>query len=123
MAKHSGKISSAALGALTNQNQSNSGTPEQTIQNPLAAISNKMKNSEVLEPEFTGIARSVICRDNQGFKNFQIATLYIEKGKVVKMDLSDMWANFETAAILEHVSHVSMININNHWEDGKAFTE
>jgi len=83
--------------------------------------SDRMKNSTVYNPLFTGLARSVECYDNQGFKNFRILTLHLEQGKVVKMERSDAWANFECGAILEHVNHVSLIHLNNEWTEGEAF--
>lgn len=122
MAKKSEMISSAALGALTNQDRPID-KPVETIPEifKIEPLTDKMKNSTELDPEFTGLARSVVCYKNQGYSNFRIHTLYIEKGKVVKMDISDPWANFETAAILENVSHISMIHLNNTYIDGKAF--
>jgi len=122
MAK-SGKINSAALGALTGgqQTQEYQKGPETPFQNPFDIIADKMKNSTEYDPEFTGIARSVICIHNQGFNNFQICTLYIEKGKVVKMDKSDMWASFECFAFLEMISKRSCDNLNNNFKDGMAF--
>lgn len=117
-------VSSAALGALTNQQPIQSvqePVRSNVIPNPFNTISDKMLNHTVMNPEFTGIARTVECYMNQGYNNFRVLTLHIEKGKVMKMDVSDPWANFETAAILENVSHISMIHLNNSWKDGKSF--
>lgn len=124
MAKKSEIISSAAMSALTNKEgraQEEYPEPKPMDTFKIDPLSDKMKNHTLEHPNFTGIARSVVCYKNQGYSNFRIHTLYIENGEVVKMDISDPWANFETAAILENVSHISMIHLNNTFEDGKAF--
>lgn len=123
MSKRS-EISNAALNALvTHERKPEPFYPEQVPTDPfkIDPLSDKMRNHTLLEPEFTGIARSVVCYKNQGYNNFRVHTLHLEKGKIVKMDVSDPWANFEAAAILENVSHISMIHLNNTFEDGKAF--
>jgi len=121
MAKKS-EIASAALGALTGKEKTSEPHHPgiESFKSPEDVIACKMKNETILSPSFTGIARSVVCIENQSFKNFQIVTLHIENGKVTKMELSDKWANFETISILDHVSHLSMIHLNNNWKDGKA---
>lgn len=126
MAKKSDMVSNAAVGALTNQAGNAEDTsshvyPQHPNPHPFQAAANKMKNSTVQNPEFTGMAFSVICTKNQGFNNFQVATLHIEKGKVMSMDLSDKWVNFETIAVLDHCCHLAMIHLNNTFADGKAF--
>lgn len=116
-------VERGALGALTNTEGRIEApyTREATFQNPMNIISDKMKNSVVLEPPFTGIARSLVCVKNQGFNNYQVCTLYIEKGKVIRMDKSDMWQSFEAFSFLETVSKISCDHLNSNFEDGKAF--
>lgn len=70
--------------------------------------------------KFTGIARSVICFENQGNRNFKILSLYIKDGVVTDIEQSDPYANFELIAKLEIQNHVSVLNLNDRWEDGKA---
>lgn len=70
--------------------------------------------------DFSGVARSVQCFDNQGFKNFRILTLHIENGHVTKVDYSDAYANFETVARLELANEYAILNLNNNWADGKT---
>jgi hypothetical protein len=92
--------------------------PKESI-DPIFA--HKMRNSIETNPEFTGIARTVVCLNNQGFNNFQILTLTIEKGKVTQLTRSDPWANFETIAILDHVCHLATLHLNDHFEDKKPW--
>lgn len=114
----------AALGALTNQSarkpEQPYTIPKQFVQTAIDPLADKMVNSTELNPDFTGLARSIICVNNQGFNNFQICTLYIEKGVVVKIEKSDMWANFETIAMMDLINHYSMIHLNGVFEHGKA---
>jgi inactivated superfamily I helicase len=70
---------------------------------------------------FTGVARSMVCYNNNNtFRNFKIATLTIEKGKVTEVDYSDPYANFEAIAILEIQNERAIDNLNNRWEHGTA---
>ena|SRR5579859_7690216 len=70
---------------------------------------------------FTGVAYSVICVDHmKQFRNFKIVALTIEDGIVVKQELSDNYANWETISRLEIITQSSVLNLNDHWEDGKA---
>lgn len=82
-----------------------------------------MTNETVINPEFTGLARSVQCYFNQGHNNFRILTLHVVKGKVTRMDLSDPYANFEAITRLEHWNEISVINLNNNWEHGKTLSK
>lgn len=75
------------------------------------------------EPGFTGVARSVIGFDNQGFRNFKILTLHIENGVVVKTDHSDPYAAFEAMAKMELANDIAVISLNDHWENGKALNK
>jgi hypothetical protein len=70
--------------------------------------------------DFSGVARTVECFNNQGHNNFRILTLYIEKGKIVKIDVSDPYANWEAGQKLDHWNNLSLINLNNNWKHGKA---
>ena|SRR6478735_9136596 len=72
---------------------------------------------------FTGIARSVECFDNQGFRNFRIVTLHLLNGKVVKADYSDPYASFEAISRMEMANEVSVHHLNNTWKDGEALSK
>lgn len=82
-----------------------------------------MQNHTVPDPEFTGVARSVVCFHNQGHNNFRILTLYIEKGKVVKMDVSDPYAQWEAIQQLERWNSSSLFHLNLNWKDGGAWSK
>jgi hypothetical protein len=69
---------------------------------------------------FTGVARSVECFENQGFKNFKILTLHIEEGEVKKIVRSDPFASFEAMIKMEMMNEISVLNLNNQWKDGLA---
>ncbi len=79
-----------------------------------------MVNHIRIGSDFTGIARSIECFDNQGFNNFRILTLYVTKGSVTKIDVSDPYANFEAVSRLELWNDIAMINLNMHWKHGKT---
>lgn len=79
-----------------------------------------LQNHWVLNPEFTGVARSVECYNNHGHSNFRILTLYVDKGKVIKMDVSDAYTQWEAASRLDLANDNSLINLNAHWQHGKA---
>jgi hypothetical protein len=70
--------------------------------------------------DFTGVTRSVECFNNQGFRNFRIITLYLERGRVVKQEFSDPYASFEAVARMEMTNERSILHLNDHWEAGKA---
>lgn len=82
-----------------------------------------MINHTVLNPDFTGVARSLQCYYNQGHNNFQILTLYIEKGKITKMHVSDPYANFEAITKLEYWNSISITNLNINWSNGKTLAK
>ncbi len=70
---------------------------------------------------FTGIARTVVCSDtNKTFRNFRIHTLHLENGKVIKVDKSDAYVNFETISKLELANEISIMNLDMNWKDGKG---
>lgn len=79
------------------------------------------KNEKETVVPFTGIARSVVCVNNQGFKNLKIVTLYIEDGKVVSKELSDPYVNFEAIARMDIMNTHQTMSLNQAWEDGKAW--
>lgn len=71
--------------------------------------------------DFSGVARSVQCfLNNNQFLNFRILTLHIQKGKVTKVEYSDPYAHFEANARMELANEMSLMHLNNHWEDGKT---
>lgn len=92
----------------------NPGDPFLSVNHP-DYVPGKNKNT------FSGIARSIIASDNNGFPNFKIVTLFIEKGKVVKTEYSDPYANFEAGSIIDLANDNALMNLNNTWVHGKAF--
>lgn len=72
---------------------------------------------------FSGIARSVEAYDNQGFRNFRILTLHIEKGQVVKVEHSDPYANFEAISRLELANELAILHLNDRWENGRTLSK
>ncbi len=82
-----------------------------------------MVNSFVEDPDFTGVARSMECFDNQGHNNFRILTLHIKNGRVIRMDRSDAYANFEAITRMELANENSVISLNNHWSNGRTLSK
>ena len=74
-------------------------------------------------PAITCVARTVAAYDNQGFRNFKILTLHIENGMVVKIEYSDPYASFEAISRMELTNELSVIHLNNNWEDGKTLSK
>jgi hypothetical protein len=72
--------------------------------------------------DFTGVARSVVAYNNQGFKNYRIITLYLEQGRVVRQEHSDPYANFEAISRLELANEKSMLHLNNNWKSGDTLS-
>jgi hypothetical protein len=70
--------------------------------------------------DFSGIARSIQCYLNNGFNNFRILTLHIEKGKVKTVDYSDPYASFEALVKMELANELSLMHLGNRWADGKT---
>jgi hypothetical protein len=66
---------------------------------------------------FSGLARSVECYDNQGFRNFRIVTLHIKCGSVVRVEKSDAYASFEAIARMELANEKGIWNLSNRWKD------
>jgi F420-dependent methylenetetrahydromethanopterin dehydrogenase len=75
------------------------------------------------DQDFTGVARSVECFNNQGFSNFRIITLHIKNGKVERKEFSDPYASFEAISRLELVNELAMLNLNNNWASGKTLSK
>lgn len=127
MAKEHAKIranpadpAAAALKAIQQINTDRVNMPEEYLQE---WAKSGMQNSIVHNPEFSGVARSAVCFDNQGNRNFKILTLYIEQGKVVRMDLSDAYAQFEAIFKLDLWSDRALTHLNNNWFDGKTLSK
>jgi hypothetical protein len=72
---------------------------------------------------FSGIARSVECFDNQGFRNFKIVTLHLVNGRVVKSEYSDPYASFEAISRMEMANEVSIHHLNNTWKSGETLSK
>lgn len=70
--------------------------------------------------DFSGVARTVQCYHNQGHSEFRVLTLYIEKGKIVKVDISDSYKQWEAGQKLDHWNNLALIKLNNDWKEGKA---
>lgn len=70
--------------------------------------------------DLTCVARTVVCYDNSGNRNFRIYTLKIEDGIVTSVQASDPFANFEAIARMELMNEISVNYLNNRWENGKA---
>lgn len=68
--------------------------------------------------KFSGVARSMQCFDNQGFRNFRIVTMEIKNGVVVSVAYSDPYASFEAISMMELWNEKSALNLNNNWKDG-----
>lgn len=75
-----------------------------------------------VEP-FTGLARSVECYNNAGFRNFRILTLHIENGLVTKVERSDAYANFEAISRMEMANEIAVHHLNNNWENGRTLSK
>ncbi len=77
-----------------------------------------------MEPhEFSGVARSLECFNNQGHSNFRIVTLYIEKGKVIRTELSDAYASWDAIGKLTYWTDLACIDLNTHWQNGKTLSK
>lgn len=73
--------------------------------------------------KFSGIARTVECYNNQGFRNFRILTLTIAQGEVTAIERSDPYASFEAMAKMELANEFSILNLNNQWQNGKTLSK
>lgn len=79
-------------------------------------------NSDLMTPsEFTGEAMSLICYDNNGFRNFKLVKLKLQAGKVIEAQYGDPYASFEAGAFLELMCNKSVIKANNQWSHGKSW--
>ena len=74
----------------------------------------------LVDQDFTGIARSVECFNNQGFKNFRIITLHIHQGRVTRQEYSDPYASFEAISRMEITNEIAVHCLNNTWSPGKT---
>jgi hypothetical protein len=70
--------------------------------------------------DFSGIARSVECYNNNGFRNFRIITLHIVNGKVMRQEYSDPYASFEAISRMELTNEMAIHSLNNTWQSGKT---
>lgn len=69
---------------------------------------------------FTGIARTVECYENQGFRNFRVVSLWLKDGVVVKVKKSDPYASFEAGSRLDLANDYSLLSLNTGWADGNV---
>lgn len=74
-----------------------------------------------IEKKFSGVARSVVCYNHNGWNNFRIVTLTLEDGKVVRAHYSDPLASFEAIQKLELANDYSQLRLNAFWEKDKAW--
>lgn len=72
---------------------------------------------------FSGIARSVECFYNQGHCNFRVVTLTIENSLVVNIEYSDPYAHFEVITKMQSKMNDAILNLNNHWDNGKTISK
>ncbi len=73
--------------------------------------------------QFSGVARSLVCFDNNGFRNFKIQKLTIKDGVVVTLEMSDAYASFEAITRLELANEMAILNLNNNWKDGESLSK
>lgn len=57
---------------------------------------------------FSGEVFAIVYKPHNGFSNFAIATIAIEKGMVKKIDVSQNYAGFETIARLDIKMHAKL---------------
>lgn len=74
-------------------------------------------------PPFTGVARSIQCYENNGFRNFRILTLTIEEGRVTHTAYSDPHMQVEALERLDIMNDLGMLNLNMTWQDKKALSK
>ncbi len=72
---------------------------------------------------FSGVARSLQCFNNNGFRNFKIAKLTIKDGVVVALEMSDAYASFEAITRMELQNEMAILNLNNNWKDGETLSK
>lgn len=72
---------------------------------------------------FTGVAKSLEAYSHNGYRNFRIVNMKIEKGVVTEISYSDPFANFEAISKLETEILIGALNLNDNWEPGKALTK
>lgn len=71
--------------------------------------------------DFTGMTRSIRCFDHNGWKNYRIVTLILEKGIVVREHLSDPYMNIEAVQKLDLFNDYAQIRLMMGWEHNKAW--
>lgn len=72
-------------------------------------------------PPFTGVARSIQCFENSGYRNFRILTLHLVEDTIVKTIYSDPYAIWEAISRLELLTYESALRLNGNWNDKEVF--
>ena len=67
---------------------------------------------------FTGVARTLVCENNNGFRNFRILTFHILDGVVINEEKTDCFAGFEAITKMEKSNLDSYFKLNNRWAQG-----
>jgi hypothetical protein len=99
-------------------------TPEINTEDWYEPIGLRTPEIDTAEPMgFTGIARTLQCYDNQGFRNFKILTLHILDGLVINIEYSDPYANFEAISRMELANEIAIHHLNNNWAPGKTLSK
>lgn len=73
--------------------------------------------------EFSGVTRSLQCCHNQGHSEFHVVTLYIEKGKIIKIERSDSYKIWEAIDRMTKWNEDASIHLNNNWKLGNTLSK
>lgn len=70
---------------------------------------------------FSGMTRTIQCYDHNGWRNYRIVTLILEKGVVVKEYFSDPFMNAEAIQKLDLFNDYAQHRLMMAWEHDKAW--
>jgi hypothetical protein len=73
--------------------------------------------------EFSGVTRSLQCCHNQGHSEFHVVTLYVESGKVVKIERSDSYKIWEAIDRMTRWNESACLHLNQNWKLGKTLSK
>lgn len=80
----------------------------------------QMTSQDFTKP-FTGVARTIVCVEHQGFRNYRIVDLFIENNQVTQKCYSDPFAAFEATAKLEIINDFATLKLNTGWTHGQGW--